>query len=113
MNLFRTTALVLALTTGLVHARAGGCRAGKRQRRPDVHRRSAPAYAMIGDLLIARPFLIAATAVGAVAFVVSLPFTAASGSVGKAGQALVVDPGKEAFVRCLGCTTSGYNHDES
>ncbi|MBG4647990.1 multidrug transporter, partial [Pseudomonas aeruginosa] len=27
-----------------------------------------PAYAMIGDLLIARPFLIAATAVGAVAF---------------------------------------------
>ena len=38
-----------------------------------------PAYAMIGDLLIARPFLIAATAVGAVAFVVSLPFTAASG----------------------------------
>ncbi|NDM57666.1 multidrug transporter, partial [Klebsiella pneumoniae] len=24
-----------------------------------------------------------------------------------------VDPGKEAFVRCLGCTTSGYNHDES
>lgn len=47
---------------------------------------------MIGDLLIARPFLIAATAVGAVAFVVSLPFTAASGSVGKAGQALVVDP---------------------
>ncbi|MCR3834711.1 multidrug transporter, partial [Pseudomonas aeruginosa] len=25
----------------------------------------------------------------------------------------VVDPGKEAFVRCLGCTTSGYNHDES
>ncbi|QDR36798.1 multidrug transporter, partial [Pseudomonas aeruginosa] len=21
--------------------------------------------------------------------------------------------GKEAFVRCLGCTTSGYNHDES
>ncbi|MFO5992008.1 multidrug transporter, partial [Pseudomonas aeruginosa] len=21
--------------------------------------------------------------------------------------------GKESFVRCLGCTTSGYNHDES
>ena len=102
MNLFRTTALVLALTTGLssMPALADAVEA-------------PPAYAMIGDLLIARPFLIAATAVGAVAFVVSLPFTAASGSVGKAGQALVVDPGKEAFVRCLGCTTSGYNHDES
>lgn len=68
---------------------------------------------MIGDLLIARPFLIAATAVGAVAFVVSLPFTAASGSVGKAGQALVVDPGKEARPLPGLHHTSGYNHDES
>ena len=25
------------------------------------------------------------------------------------GKALVVEPGKAAFVRCLGCTTSGYN----
>ena len=112
MNLFRTTALVLALTTGLssmpaladaVQENASGDPMYTVAPRVRHDRRSAH-----------RPsFLIAATAVGAVAFVVSLPFTAASGSVGKAGQALVVDPGKEAFVRCLGCTTSGYNHDES
>jgi len=68
-----------------------------------------PAYAMIGDLVIARPLLIAATVVGAGVFVVSLPFTALGGNIGAAGKALVVDPGKAAFVRCLGCTESGYN----
>ncbi len=118
MNLFRTTALVLALTTGLSSMPALADAVQENASGDPMYTVEAPpAYAMIGDLLIARPFLIAATAVGAVAFVVSLPFTAASGSgsgsVGKAGQALVVDPGKEAFVRCLGCTTSGYNHDES
>nr|WP_244309247.1 multidrug transporter [Pseudomonas duriflava] len=69
-------------------------------------------YAMIGDLLIARPLLIAATAIGAGAFVVSLPFTLLGGNVGEAGQALVVEPGKAAFVRCLGCTRSGYGKTE-
>ena len=70
-----------------------------------------PAYAMIGDLVIARPLLIADTVVGAGLFVVSLPFTALGGNVGAAGKALVVDPGKAAFVRCLGCTESGYNRN--
>jgi ribose/xylose/arabinose/galactoside ABC-type transport system permease subunit len=70
-----------------------------------------PAFAMIGDLLVARPLLIAATVVGAGVFVVSLPFTALGGNVGAAGKALVVDPGKAAFVRCLGCTDSGYKRD--
>jgi hypothetical protein len=66
-----------------------------------------PAYAMIGDLLIARPLLVVATVIGAGVFVVSLPFTALGGGVGDAGQALVVDPAKAAFVRCLGCTGRG------
>ncbi|KUM39837.1 hypothetical protein [Pseudomonas sp. EpS/L25] len=70
--------------------------------------RAPEAFSMIGDLLIARPLLIAATVIGAGAFVISLPFTAAGGNVGKAGKALVVEPGKAAFVRCLGCTQSGY-----
>ena len=71
-----------------------------------------PAYAMIGDLLIARPLLIAATIVGAGLFVVALPFTAMGGGIGRTGKALVVDPGKAAFVRCLGCTGDGYNRQE-
>ncbi|MBC3206964.1 multidrug transporter [Pseudomonas sp. SWRI111] len=71
-----------------------------------------PAYAMLGDLLIARPLLVVATVIGAGAFVVSLPFTALGGGVGDAGQALVVDPAKAAFVRCLGCTGEGFERRE-
>lgn len=65
-------------------------------------------YSMMGDLLIARPLLIGATLVGTVAFLISLPFSLASGSVASAGESLVLEPGREAFVRCLGCTRSGY-----
>ncbi|QXI16082.1 multidrug transporter [Pseudomonas hamedanensis] len=71
-----------------------------------------PAYAMLGDLLIARPLLVVATVIGAGAFLVSLPFTALGGGVGDAGQALVVDPAKAAFVRCLGCTGEGFERRE-
>jgi hypothetical protein len=71
-----------------------------------------PAYAMIGDLLIARPLLIAATIVGAGLFVIASPFAAAGGNLGATGKALVVDPGKAAFVRCLGCTGDGYGKQE-
>ena len=64
---------------------------------------------MIGDLVIARPLLI-----GATCWAPPLSSSAcrsprwAAMSVRRAG-ALVVEPGKAAFVRCLGCTTSGYN----
>ncbi|WP_426205270.1 multidrug transporter [Pseudomonas sp. TWP3-1] len=71
-----------------------------------------PAYAMLGDLLIARPLLVAATVIGAGAFVVSLPFTALGGGIGDAGQALVVEPAKAAFVRCLGCIGEGFEQRE-
>ena len=110
MNLFRSTAAVLALTTGLLalpaHAESVPQNAsGDPMYSVEAHK----AYSMVGDLIIARPLLIAATAIGAGVFVVSLPFTALGGNVGEAGKALVVEPGKAAFVRCLGCTTSGYN----
>lgn len=75
-----------------------------------VYRTNTPkGMAMVGDLLIARPLLIGATLVGSVLFVVSLPFSLASGSVGSTGEALVLEPGREAFVRCLGCTSTGYD----
>ncbi|MGH8352953.1 MAG: multidrug transporter [Pseudomonas sp.] len=113
MNLFRSTAAVLALTTGLLALPAQAQEYVQQNASGDpMYTANAPkAYSMIGDLLIARPFLIAATAIGAVAFVISLPFSALGGNVGEAGKALVVEPGKEAFVRCLGCTTSGYSRD--
>ena len=69
-------------------------------------------FAMVGDLLIARPIGAAVTAVGAAAFVVSLPFTALSGSTTEAGQELIVRPGRETFMRCLGCTKTGYGRKQ-
>jgi len=68
-------------------------------------------YAMVADLLVARPLGVVFTAVGAAVFVVSLPFTAAGGGVKEAAHGLVVGPAKETFVRCLGCASSGYYHN--
>tara|TARA_R110000868_G_scaffold74298_3_gene214819 strand:- start:6650 stop:6988 length:339 start_codon:yes stop_codon:yes gene_type:complete len=112
MKLFRSTAAALALTTGLLALPAHAELAQQNTSGDPLYTANAPkGYSMMGDLLIARPLLIGATAIGVVAFVVSLPFTALGGNVGEAAQSLVVEPGKEAFVRCLGCTTSGYRQD--
>lgn len=109
MNSFRTLAVVLLLSIG-VPALAAQSSGGSGDPRYAIQ--NPPAYAMIGDLLIARPLLVVATVIGAGVFVVSLPFTALGGGVGDAGQALVVDPAKAAFVRCLGCTGDGFEQRE-
>ncbi|MBA1273292.1 multidrug transporter [Stutzerimonas azotifigens] len=114
MKLFRSTAVVLALTTGLMALPAQAAEvvnAPQNASGDPMYTVEAPkAFSMIGDLLIARPLLIGATVIGAGAFLVSLPFTALGGNVGEAGKALVVEPGKAAFVRCLGCTGDGYQN---
>ena len=69
------------------------------------------AAAMAGDLVIARPLLLVTTVAGIVIYVVSLPFSLAGGNAGEAGKTLVVGPAKATFVRCLGCTRSGYKKD--
>lgn len=112
MNLFRTSAAVLALTTGLLALPAQAEVVQQNTSGDPAYTLEAPkGYAMAGDLIIARPLLIGATVIGAGLFLVSLPFTAAGGNIGEAGQALVVEPGMAAFVRCLGCTESGYKKD--
>jgi len=68
------------------------------------------ALAMAGDAIIARPLGVVFTAVGAVLYVVTLPFSLAGGNAGEAGKELVVGPAEATFVRCLGCTKSGYKH---
>lgn len=65
------------------------------------------AFEMTADALVARPLGIALTTLGAAAFVVSLPFSAIGGNVKEAADQLVVGPGKNTFVRCLGCKVSG------
>lgn len=62
---------------------------------------------MIGDLVVARPVGLAITAIGAAAFVVSLPLSAIGGNVDGAAKMLVVGPARETFVRCLGCDSVG------
>ncbi|WP_130907656.1 multidrug transporter [Pseudomonas sp. Sample_16] len=106
MNLFRT----LAVASMLSFVASADASSGSGD--PLYTIQNPPAYAMIGDLLIARPLLVAATVIGAGVFVVSLPFTALGGGVGDAGQALVVDPAKAAFVRCLGCIGEGFERQE-
>ncbi|MDY7562351.1 multidrug transporter [Pseudomonas sp. 10B1] len=110
MSPFRTLVVVSAFLFGLQALPAQAQQEQSGDLTHDVE--APPAFAMIGDLLIARPLLIAATAVGAVVFVVALPFAAAGGGIGDAGKALVVDPGRAAFARCLGCTGVGYNKRE-
>jgi hypothetical protein len=112
MKAFRSTAAVLALTSGLLALPTQAEVVQQNTSGDPLYTVEAPkGYAMIGDLVIARPMLICATAIGAAAFVVSLPFTALGGNVGEAAQSLVVEPGREAFVRCLGCTSSDHQQN--
>ncbi len=57
---------------------------------------------MMADLVVMRPLGIAATAVGAVAYVLSLPFSLAGGNEPEARQKLMGDPATYTFKRPLG-----------
>lgn len=73
---------------------------------------SPNAFAMTGDLLIARPIGLVMTVVGSAAFVVSLPLTALAGSVAESAETLVLGPAETTFVRCLGCLEPGYSYKD-
>lgn len=60
--------------------------------------------AMLGDALVARPLLLASTAVGLVAYTATLPFSVLGGNETEAGKTLVAKPAHATFLRCLGCT---------
>ena len=64
---------------------------------PTVHAQAVDekpnGFAMVGDLVVARPIGLVMTAVGAAAFVVSLPFTALAGHVSESAETLVLGPG--------------------
>ncbi|MEM7219967.1 MAG: hypothetical protein AAF515_16490 [Pseudomonadota bacterium] len=62
---------------------------------------------MLVDAAIARPIGAVTTAIGVVAFVATLPFSALGGNVDAAADKLVIDPARETFVRCLGCDRAG------
>jgi hypothetical protein len=57
---------------------------------------------IVADVLFARPVGLVSIVFGSVMWVVALPFSIPSDSVGTAGQLLVVDPCKFTFTRPLG-----------
>lgn len=65
-------------------------------------------WAMVGDLLVARPVGLVLTVGGAAVWLVSLPFTLLAGHAGEAAETLVLGPGASTFMRCLGCRNTGY-----
>ncbi len=69
-------------------------------------------WAMVGDLLVARPVGLVLTAGGAAVWLVSLPFTLLAGHAGEAAETLVLGPGESTFMRCLGCRVNGYTHKD-
>jgi hypothetical protein len=54
------------------------------------------------DALVVRPLGVAATALGSVLYVISLPFSYTGGNQREAQQALVEDPARHTFRRPLG-----------
>ncbi len=60
------------------------------------------ADAMIFDTVFLRPLGLVSTVFGGAVFVVSIPFTLASGSTGEAAQKLIGDPLTYTFSRPLG-----------
>ena len=58
--------------------------------------------AMAADALLVRPLGVAATAIGAALFLVSVPFTAITGNVGESAHALIIKPARMTFSRPLG-----------
>lgn len=71
------------------------------------------ALAMVTDLVILRPLGTAATAVGGVAWLLSLPFTLPVGGADEAGHVLVGEPAVYTFYRCLGCTRPGHKENNT
>lgn len=59
--------------------------------------------AIVADILLVRPVGVVAIVVGSVIFIVSLPFTIPSHSVGTAARVLVAEPFAYTFLRPIGC----------
>lgn len=57
---------------------------------------------MLADFIFVRPFGLAATAIGSIFYVVSLPFSLLGENPGEAGLALVKEPAAYTFKRPLG-----------
>jgi hypothetical protein len=98
MHRWRKTMVVFAITAALIVS-GSGFQAVAQDQNPGE---PAPAPVMLADFLLARPFGLAITALGAVIFMGSLPFSAFGGNTGAAYQKLVKEPAIFTFSRPLG-----------
>lgn len=62
---------------------------------------------MILDGIVVRPISLVVTVVGAVFFVVTVPFSALGGNTAEAWDQMVEEPAAFTFNRCLGCWPRG------
>jgi len=109
MKAFRSAAVIAAFSTCLLMSPVQAASDSD-----TLYQVEAPnAFAMVADLVIARPLLIAGTVLGAGLFVVTLPFTAPVGATKHSAKSFVVEPARAAFVRCLGCTETGRYKEDS
>jgi hypothetical protein len=83
-----TVTLVLAVSAPVLAAEDGAA--------------TPSAAAMTLDATVVRPLSFATTIVGTSIFIISLPFTLLTHSVGKAGKRLVNEPARYTFDRPLG-----------
>ena len=65
-------------------------------------------WAMVGDLIVARPIGAVLTVGGTAVWLVSLPFTLLAGHAGEAAGSLIGGPFEATFMRCLGCRNTGF-----
>ncbi|MTI14601.1 hypothetical protein E1189_16480 [Sansalvadorimonas verongulae] len=91
------TALVTAITLSTAPAFASSGQTQAQTENPSF-------FAMTGDMLIARPLMLATTIVGGAIFIVSSPFSAMGGNISGAADTLVKKPFDATFKRCLGCS---------
>lgn len=74
----------------------------------DVERERPGFHLVFWDAVLVKPIGLISTVVGSALFVVTLPVTLPTGTVGEAGATLVGDPFMDTFMRCLGCTEVGW-----
>jgi len=70
-------------------------------------------WAMVGDLVVARPIGVVLTVGGAAVWLVSLPFTLLAGNASEAADKLIAGPVETTFMRCLGCRQPGYTNKDA
>lgn len=96
----RFAAITVAISMAIGSLAVSGCTARETGRN---YNGEAPATGeMVADAAVVRPMTLWASAIGAVGWVVTLPFTLPSGSAGKVGKAWVGDPLKYTFCRPIG-----------